>query len=51
VIEDIAFFVANTTLYRRVGAEHVADRLAERLRAVEHAEHALADVQAAIDEI
>jgi len=39
------------TLHRRVHAEHVADRLAERLRAVEHAEHALLDIERALDEV
>lgn len=32
-------------------AEHIADGLAQRLGAIEHAEHALLDVQAALDEV
>jgi hypothetical protein len=43
--------VANAALDRRRGAEHVADRLAQRLGAVEHAEHALGAVEATIDEV
>lgn len=51
VVEHVAFLVADTALHRRVDAEHVADRLAQRLRAVEDAEHALLDVQPAVDEV
>jgi hypothetical protein len=32
-------------------AEHVADRLAQRLGSVDHAQHALLDVEAALDEV
>jgi hypothetical protein len=43
--------VAHAALNGRVGAEHVADRLAERLGAVEHDEHALPRVEATFDEV
>jgi hypothetical protein len=36
---------------RRVDAEHVADRLSECLGAVDHHQHALLDIQAALDEV
>jgi hypothetical protein len=47
----MTFLVAHAALHRRVDAEHHADGLAERLGAVEHAEHALLNVQAALDEV
>jgi hypothetical protein len=47
----MTFLVTDAALHRRAGTEHVTDRLPERLGAIEHAEHALADVQAAIDEV
>jgi hypothetical protein len=46
----MTFLVADTALDRH-GAEHVAHGLAQRLAAVEHAQHALLDVQAAVNEI
>ncbi len=47
----MTFLVADAALHRRVDAEHVADRLAQRLAAVEHDEHALLDVQASLDQV
>ena len=47
----MTFLVANAALHRRVDAEHVADGLAQRLGAVEHDEHALLDIQAAVHEV
>jgi hypothetical protein len=47
----MTFLVTDAALHRRSGAEHVTHRLAQRLRTVQHAEHALTDVQAAIDEV
>jgi hypothetical protein len=47
----MTFFVADAALHRRVDAEHVADRLAERLGAVEDDEHALLDIEATLDEV
>ena len=43
--------VTNIALDGRVGTEHVTDGLAQRLGAVEDAEHALTDIQAAVDEV
>jgi hypothetical protein len=51
VVEHVALLVADAALHRRVHAEHVADRLAQRLGAVEHAQHALLCVEAAVDEV
>jgi hypothetical protein len=50
VVEHVAFLVADAALDGD-GAEHLVDRLAERLGAVDHAEHALARVEAAGDEV
>jgi len=47
----MTFLVANAALHRRVDAEHVAHGLAQRLIAVEHDEHALLDIQPALDEV
>src|SRR3954447_3886894 len=47
----MTFLVADTALHRGVDPEHVADRLAQRLGAVDHAEHALLDVEATLDEV
>jgi hypothetical protein len=47
----MTFLVAHATLGRRVAAEHVADRLPERLGAVDHHQHALLGVEAAFDEV
>ena len=51
VVEHVALLVADAALDRRVDAEDVADGLAQRLGAVEDDEHALLDVQAALDEV
>jgi hypothetical protein len=51
VVEHVALLVANTPLDRSVDAQDVADGLPERLGAVEHHEHALLDVQAAVGEV
>jgi hypothetical protein len=51
VVEHVSLFVADTALHRGVDAEDVTDGLSERLGAVEHNEHALLDIQAALDEI
>ncbi len=50
VVEHVSLLVADAALDRHL-AEHGADRLAQRLRAVEHAEHALLDIKAALDEV
>jgi hypothetical protein len=47
----MTFLVADAALYGCAGVEHVTYRLAEGLGTVEHAAHALTDIQAAIDEI
>jgi hypothetical protein len=47
----MTFLVANAALHRRVGPEHVADGLAQRLGAVEHDQHALPHIEAALDEV
>jgi hypothetical protein len=47
----MTFLVPMTALHRRVGAEHVPDGLAQRLGAVDHDEHALLDIQAALDQV
>jgi hypothetical protein len=47
----MTFLVAHAALDRRVGAEDVADGLAQRLGAVDDHEHALLDVKAALDQI
>ena len=51
VLEHVSLLVAHAALDGRRVAEHVADRLAKRLGAVEHAEHALGGVEATIDEV
>jgi hypothetical protein len=51
VVEHVTFLVADTALHRRVYAEHVAERLAQCLRAVEDAEHALLDFEPAVDDV
>jgi len=43
--------VADAPLHRGAHAEHVTDSLVQRLGAVEHAEHALLDIQAALNEV
>src|SRR5581483_3475968 len=50
VVEHVALLVADTALHR-YGAEHLVDRLPQRLGAVDHAQHALAEVKAAGDEV
>jgi hypothetical protein len=47
----MTFLVAHAALDRRVGAEDVADGLAQRLGAVDDDQHALLDIQAALDEV
>ena len=49
--EHVSLLVADAALDRRVDAEHVADGLAERLGAVDDDQHALLDIQAALDEV
>ena len=51
MIEHVSFFVADAPLHRGVLTEHGPDRLAQRLSAVDHDQHALLGVQAAVDEI
>ena len=51
VAEHVALLVADAALHRRVDAEHVADGLAQRLGAVDDDQHALLDIQAALDEV
>ena len=51
VMQDVALLVAHAALDRRVGSEHVADRLAQRLGAVDHHQHTLLDIQTALDEV
>jgi hypothetical protein len=46
----MTFLVPDAALNRH-GTEHVAHRLAQRLAAVQDTEHALLDIQAAVDEI
>jgi hypothetical protein len=46
----MTFLVPDTALHGD-RAEHVAHGLAQRLAAVEHTEHALLDIEAAIDQI
>jgi len=47
----MTFLVANAALHRRVDAEHVTHRLAQRLGAVDHDQHALLDIEAALDQV
>jgi hypothetical protein len=51
VAEHVALFVADTPLDRRVDTEHLVDGLAQRLGAVDHDEHALLDIEAALDQV
>jgi hypothetical protein len=50
VLQHISFLVAKAPMHRHI-AEHLAHRGPQRLAAVEHHEHALLDVHAAIDEV
>jgi hypothetical protein len=50
VVEHVSLLVADAALDGH-GAEHLIDRLAERLGAVDHAEHALPRVEAAGDQV
>ena len=50
-IADIAFLVALAAMHQRVLAEDVADRLAQRLAAVDDEQDRLPGIQAAVDEI
>jgi hypothetical protein len=50
VVEDVSLFVAHTTVDGH-RAEHLVDGGPERLAAIEDDEHALLDVQAAVDEV
>ncbi len=50
VVQHISLLVADTALdWHR--AEHLVDRLAQRLGAVDHAQHALVKVKSAGDEV
>ena len=49
--EHVALLVAHAALDRRVDAEHVTDGLSQRLGAVDDDQHALLDIQAALDEV
>src|SRR3954471_8550748 len=49
--EHVALLVPDAALDRGVDAEHVTDRLAQRLGAVEDDQHALLDIQATLDQI
>lgn len=51
VVQHVAFLVTDTPMHRGVNAQHVPDGLAQRLAAVQHAQHALLDVQTAADEV
>jgi hypothetical protein len=50
VVEDVALFVTDAAMDRDL-AEHGADRLCERLGAVEHEQDALFAIEAALDEV
>ena len=50
VVQDVALLVADAALHRD-GAEHLIDRRAQRLAAVEDDEDALVEIQAAVDEV
>src|SRR6266540_3468751 len=50
VVEHIPLLVADTALDRH-WAEHLVDRLAQCFGAVDHAEHALAEIEAAGDDV
>ena len=50
VVEHVAFLVPDAALHGRL-AEDVADRLAQRLGAVDHEQDALLGVEAALDEV
>jgi hypothetical protein len=47
----MTFLVTLTAVHERVLAEHILDRLAQRLAAVDHEQHRLLGVQAAVDQI
>src|SRR3954469_23797662 len=47
----MTFLVTDAALHRRMDAEHVPDGLAQRLGAIDDHEHALLDIQAALDEV
>jgi hypothetical protein len=51
VIEHVAFFVPNAPLDRGAIAEHGPDRCSQGFGAVEGDEHALFDVEAAVDQV
>jgi hypothetical protein len=51
MIEHVALLVADAPLHGRADAKHVTHRLAKCLGAVEHDQHALLDIQAAINEV
>src|SRR5450755_54046 len=50
-VTDIPLLVAMTPMHERVLAEHVPDRLAQRLAAVDHEQDRLLRVEAAVDEV
>ena len=51
VVEHVSLLVTDAALHRRRGPNTSSDGLAQRLGAVEDDEHALLDVQAAVDEV
>jgi len=51
VLQDVALLVADAALHRRAFAEHVPDRLPQCFRAVDHEQHSLLRVEAALDQI
>ena len=51
VVEHVSLFVAHTALNRRIGPEDVADGLPKCLGAVDDHQHALVDVEAALDQV
>jgi len=50
-LEHVAFFVPDAALDGRPLAEHVPDRLAERLRAIDDEQDALLRIEPALDQI
>ena len=47
----MTFLVPHAALDRDVVAEHLADRLAQRFGAVDHEQHPLLGIQAAVDQV
>src|SRR5581483_6048527 len=50
MVADVSFFVPLAALHRRL-AEDAADRLAQRLRSIDHEEDALFGIEAALDKV